>query len=75
MRVQTTTWYKPKKEDVSEAAKATDFVSKSERTSSGEAAAEVKIDFDVQYVRRRCPSSPQLTCGFVLDGTGPITLR
>jgi len=47
VHTKTTTWYKPKKDDVSEAAKASDVVKRSEEAAD-KGEAEVKLDFDVQ---------------------------
>ena len=44
---KTTTWYKPKKDEVAEAAKNADFIRPS-RQSASDHEEEVKLDFDVQ---------------------------
>lgn len=52
VHTRTTTWYKPKKDDISDAAKAADFLRAPSGASKGSAAAEtdseVKLDFDVK---------------------------
>ena len=47
---RTTTWYKPKKDDLSDAAKTADFINKPDRTSgsSGSGEQEVKLDLQIE---------------------------